>query len=75
VFLQLHWIGQYATKRANPHLEKPNWQEYSFENLTEFSQGKNVLDATAFKIDGFFGEINMFSYSPEWAYLEESNHI
>jgi hypothetical protein len=27
VFLQLHWIGQYGTKRANPHLENPNLQE------------------------------------------------
>jgi hypothetical protein len=58
-----------------PTLKILTCRKYSFENLTEFSQEKNVLDTAASKIDGFLGEIKMVFYSPEWTYLEERNHI
>jgi hypothetical protein len=28
-------------------------RKYSFQNLTQFSQGNNVLDAPAYNLDGF----------------------
>jgi hypothetical protein len=34
--------------------------KYSFEDLTQFSQGNNVIDAAASNIDGFFAEIHVF---------------
>jgi hypothetical protein len=33
--------------------------KYSFQKLTQFSQGNNVLDAAASNIKGFFGEIQV----------------
>jgi hypothetical protein len=34
--------------------------KYSFQKLTHFSQGSNLVDAAASKTDVFFGEIYVF---------------
>jgi hypothetical protein len=34
--------------------------KYSFEKLTQFSQGNKVLDALSFNTDGFLREIHVF---------------
>jgi hypothetical protein len=43
-------------------LKNLNSRKYSFQKLTQFSQGNNVLDAPAFIKDGlvFFVEIHVF---------------
>jgi hypothetical protein len=35
-------------------------EEGSFQKLTQFSHGNNVLDAAASNIDGFLGEKQVF---------------
>jgi hypothetical protein len=71
VLLQLHWIGQYGTKKTNLHIEKPNLLEVFLSKTTKFSQGNNMLDAAGSNIDCFLGEIRMFFNSLQWDYLEE----
>jgi hypothetical protein len=59
VLLHLSWIGLFDTKWAFLHLENSDLQEYSFQKLTQFSQGNNVLDAAASNIDGCLGGIHV----------------
>jgi hypothetical protein len=53
VFLQLSWIGVFETRWASSTLKMEICRVYSFQKLTEFSQGHTVLDVAASKIDGF----------------------
>jgi hypothetical protein len=51
VFLKICWIGLFGTKWVSFHLEKSKCRKYSFQKLTEFSQGNQVLDAPASNTD------------------------
>jgi hypothetical protein len=42
-----------GAKRAYLYLETMMFKKYSFEKLTQFSQGSNVLDAPVSNTDGF----------------------
>jgi hypothetical protein len=53
VFLQISWIALFGTKRTYLYLEKPSCRKYSFQKLTKFSQGINVLDVPHSNIDAF----------------------
>jgi hypothetical protein len=53
MFLPLSWIGLFGTKRAFLYLETPTLRKYSFQKLTQFSQGNKVLDASPSNIDDF----------------------
>jgi hypothetical protein len=44
VFLQLSWIGLSGANRAIPTLKTVICRKYSFQILTQFSKGNNVLD-------------------------------
>jgi hypothetical protein len=54
VFLQLTSIDLFGGKEAKNTLKHWNCRKYSFQTLTQFSQGNNVLDAPASKTDGCF---------------------
>jgi hypothetical protein len=41
-------------------LKGPHYRKYSFQKLTQLSQGNNVLDAEAFNVMVFFGEIFLY---------------
>jgi hypothetical protein len=53
VFLQFSWVGLFGTSKAYLHLKHQSCGKDSFQTLTQFSEGKNVLDAPASNIDGF----------------------
>jgi hypothetical protein len=50
VFLSLSGKDIFGRQRANLYIEKPMCSEYSFQKQTQYSQGKNVLDASASNI-------------------------
>jgi hypothetical protein len=75
VFLQLSSICLFGKKRAHIHLEKPTFRRYSFQKLTQFSQGNNVLDVLASTIHVFLWINTCVSSKHEWAYLEENEPI
>jgi hypothetical protein len=53
VFHSLGWIGLLGTRWVFLHFENYVFQKYSFLKLTQFSQGKKILDPAASNIDGF----------------------
>jgi hypothetical protein len=53
VFLHLSWVGLLGTKWTILHLEIMIWRKYSFETLSQLSQGNNAACAAASCIDGF----------------------
>jgi hypothetical protein len=53
VFLLLSWVGLLGTIWIILHLEIMIWRKYSFETLTQLSQGNNTICAAASNIDGF----------------------
>jgi hypothetical protein len=53
------------------NLKQQGCRKDSFEQLTQFSQGKNVLDAPVSKTDGFLGRHMCFFNSAELGYLEK----
>jgi hypothetical protein len=52
-------------KEPISNLKNPNCRKYSFQQLTPFSQGNNVLEAAAYNKMVFFGEIHVFLHSAE----------
>jgi hypothetical protein len=60
VFLQHDWIGLLGGKRLYLHIATPKLLKVFLWKVTEFSQGKNVLDAAASNIDGLFGDTHLF---------------
>jgi hypothetical protein len=56
-------------------LKNPNCRKYSFQKLTPFSQGNNVLEAAAYNKMVFFGKIHVCLHSAEQAYLEQRDPI
>jgi hypothetical protein len=80
LFLQLSWIGLFWAKTAYHHLETPKLQKYSFQKLTKYSQGNNVLHASDSNTHGFLQEIHIFCplrwaglFSTKWAFLHFKN--
>jgi hypothetical protein len=59
-FLQLSWIGLFATKWVLFHLENNGLQEIFLSQLTQFSEEYNVLDATFLPCMVVFGELHAF---------------
>jgi hypothetical protein len=55
LFLQCNWIGLFGGNRAYLHLQHFSFRKYSFQKLTEFSKGNNVLASHA----SFFFIIHM----------------
>jgi hypothetical protein len=53
VFLQLSSIGLFEKNEPFPTLKTTFSTKYSFQKLTQFSQGDNVLDAADSNVDGF----------------------
>jgi hypothetical protein len=53
VFLHLRWIGLCERKWAFLHPETVISRKYSFQKLTEFSQGNNVVNVAASTMHGF----------------------
>jgi hypothetical protein len=47
-------------KRAYLHLEIPKLQKVFLSKLTQFSKGKNMVDAPASNTDGFFERFMCF---------------
>jgi hypothetical protein len=47
-------------------------RQYSFQKLTQFSLGNNVLDAPISNIDGFLSRDTVFLHLSIQAYLEQS---
>jgi hypothetical protein len=81
VFLQLSWIGLFATKWAIVHIENCDLLELFLPKITQFSQGSNVLDAAAFSIDGFLWRWTYISstqvnclFGTKWAFLHLENY-
>jgi hypothetical protein len=65
VFLQLTKIFLFGTRKPIPSLKNLSCRRYSFQKLTEFSQGNNVLYGEANTIDGFLCSYwNKYSLSP-----------
>jgi hypothetical protein len=62
VFLQLSLICLFGTKWAFLHLENYDLEEVSFQKLTQYSEGDNVLDHPPSKTDGCLGEIHVFRH-------------
>jgi hypothetical protein len=52
-----------------------SWRKYFFEKLTQFSQGNNVLDATASTTNGFLLRETCFINLAEYPYLEQREPI
>jgi hypothetical protein len=63
VFLQVSWIGLFGAKRAYLQLETflSSCRKYFFQKLSQFTQGKNVLDVPAFTTDGFLWRVTCVS--------------
>jgi hypothetical protein len=59
-FSSTQLIVLFGTKRAYLHLEKPKLHLYSYQELTQFSQGNNVLDASVSNTTCFFLEIHVY---------------
>jgi hypothetical protein len=59
VYFQLIRISLFGIKWTFLHLENLICRKYSFQKLTQFSQGNNVLDSPPSNIHGFFGEIHV----------------
>jgi hypothetical protein len=59
-FLQLRWIGLFATKWGLFHLENNGLQELFLSQLTQFSEEYNVLDASFLPCMVVFGELHAF---------------
>jgi hypothetical protein len=53
VFLQLSRMGLFGTNSGSLHLKNLSCWKYSFQKLTQFAEGKNVLDAPVSNTDGF----------------------
>jgi hypothetical protein len=53
VFHQLRLIGVLEQRQTISTLKNRNSRRYSFQKLTLFSQGNNVLDAVASNIHGY----------------------
>jgi hypothetical protein len=49
-----------------------NCSKYTFQKLTQFSQGKNMLDTPASNTDGFFQRYTCVINLLEYAYLEQN---
>jgi hypothetical protein len=49
--------------------------KYSFQKLTQFSQGNTVLDAAASNIDVFLERDMCFFNLAEQSYLEQNDHF
>jgi hypothetical protein len=52
VFLLLSRLGLFGTKWAFLNVQKYDFLKFSFQEFKQFSQGNNVVDATAFKTNG-----------------------
>jgi hypothetical protein len=81
VFHQLSWIGLYGTNEPSSCLKILICRKYSFQKLTQWSQGNNVLDATDSNIDVFFGELYVFLqlswivlFGTKWASFHLENY-
>jgi hypothetical protein len=48
---------------------------YSFQNITQFSQGTNVQDAAASNMDGFLSRDMCFLNISEYAYSKQKQPI
>jgi hypothetical protein len=49
------------SKQSISPLETPEFRKYSFQKLTQFSQGNNVLDALGSNTDGFLSSSSSVS--------------
>jgi hypothetical protein len=71
VFLHLSWVGLLGTKWTILHLEIMIWRKYSFDTLTQHSQGNSAACAAASYIDGFlWRSMGIFSTQlnrPTWS--------
>jgi hypothetical protein len=53
VFFQLSRIGLFGTKKPISNLKNLSCRKYSFQKLSQLSQGNDVLNATHSNIDAF----------------------
>jgi hypothetical protein len=60
VFLQLSRKSLVGDNRVYLHFETPKFQEVFLSKLTQFSQEKNVLEATVSNNEGFPQEMHVF---------------
>jgi hypothetical protein len=74
VFLELRWIGLFGTPWPYLHEENYDYRKNYVQNLTEFSQANNVLDAPVSNTDGFFREIHVF-LQISWIKLFAGNRV
>jgi hypothetical protein len=75
----LNWLTW--TKWDFLHLEKYDLQELFFQNLSEVSQGNNVVETPASKSMVFFLGMHVFHqlswlglFGTQWAYLQPENY-
>jgi hypothetical protein len=70
VFLQLDLIGLFLANTAYLHLEYMIHRKYSFQKITQFSQGNRALDVSASNLHGFLWKDTCVSStqlnSPVW---------
>jgi hypothetical protein len=59
VFLQVRPIRVFGANRAYLHLETLSCRKHSFQKLTQFSLGKDILDVPASNTMVFFQEIHV----------------
>jgi hypothetical protein len=65
MFHWLRWIRLFVSKTAYLHLEIPSCRKFSFQKLTQFSQGNNVLDVAASNTDAFLWRDTCFFSAAE----------
>jgi hypothetical protein len=80
VFLQLSWFLLFGANRVYFPLEIPACRKYSFEKLTQFSQGNHVLDAPASNPNGSLSRdtcvLSTYLHRPigrRWAFFHLGN--
>jgi hypothetical protein len=74
VFLHLCWIYLFGANRAYLYLEIQNCRKYSFQEVSQFSQGNNELYAPAYNRNDFLWKDTCFFFFNwvEYAYLDQT---